>query len=179
MKDRIIRWSERKYSEKQRILVLIPLATLFLALFPLCFWALSNFIDALLHLPRLPLYYSYYICPFLILTGLFFSVWSCFAIFKIGRGTPAPFMPTQRLIVEGPYAYTRNPMVFGIMLFYLGIGILSASPSFIGLVTLFIVSILAYVKLVEEKELEERFGQEYVEYKKRTPFLFPVPSRRS
>jgi len=35
------------------------------------------------------------------------------------------------------------------------------------------VGILIYIKLIEEKELEERFGSEYLEYKKRTPFLIP------
>ena len=31
-----------------------------------------------------------------------------------------------------------------------------------------------YHKLIEEKELELRFGDEYKEYKKVTPFLFPM-----
>jgi len=35
------------------------------------------------------------------------------------------------------------------------------------------VGILIYIKLVEEKELEQRFGVEYLEYKRRTPFLIP------
>jgi protein-S-isoprenylcysteine O-methyltransferase Ste14 len=32
---------------------------------------------------------------------------------------------------------------------------------------------LIYIKLIEEWELQERFGYEYLEYKKRTPFLIP------
>jgi len=35
------------------------------------------------------------------------------------------------------------------------------------------VGILIYIKLFEEKELEERFGPEYLEYKRKTPFLIP------
>jgi protein-S-isoprenylcysteine O-methyltransferase Ste14 len=172
MKDRIVRWSGREYAERQRILALIPLASLFLMVLPICFWILSTFIDNFLNAPYLSIGY---LSLLLIFPGLLFSVWSCVAIFKIGRGTPAPLMPTQRLVVEGPYAYSRNPMTLGIMLFYLGLGLWVGSPSFIGLASLFIISVLAYVKLVEEKELEERFGQEYVEYKRKTPFLFPVP----
>jgi protein-S-isoprenylcysteine O-methyltransferase Ste14 len=30
-----------------------------------------------------------------------------------------------------------------------------------------------YLKLFEEKELEERFGSDYIEYKRKTPFLIP------
>ncbi len=85
-------------------------------------------------------------------------------------------MPTQKLVVEDPYAYCRNPMSFGIMFFYFGIGI--GSLSFIGLVLLFMVLLLAYIKLVEEKRLEERFEQDYIEYKQRTPLFFPIPARK-
>jgi protein-S-isoprenylcysteine O-methyltransferase Ste14 len=33
--------------------------------------------------------------------------------------------------------------------------------------------LLLYVKGIEEKELPQRFGEEYLEYKRRTPFLIP------
>lgn len=75
------------------------------------------------------------------------------------------------------YAHPNaNPMTLGTAMLYLGIGIWIGSLSFIGLTMLFIGLLLAYVKLIEEKELEERFGQEYVEYKRKTPFL--IPKRR-
>ena len=41
-------------------------------------------------------------------------------------------------------------------------------------VALFFLLLLAYLKLVEEKELALRFGQEYLDYKKGTPFLIPI-----
>jgi protein-S-isoprenylcysteine O-methyltransferase Ste14 len=34
--------------------------------------------------------------------------------------------------------------------------------------------LIAYIKLVEEKELEFRFGKEYVDYKNDTPFIIPI-----
>ena len=34
--------------------------------------------------------------------------------------------------------------------------------------------LLVYLKLIEEKELEMRFGQDYLEYKKNTPFILPI-----
>jgi len=39
-------------------------------------------------------------------------------------------------------------------------------------------AIVIYTKLFEEKELEKRFGSEYLEYKKRTPFVIPRLGRR-
>jgi protein-S-isoprenylcysteine O-methyltransferase Ste14 len=34
--------------------------------------------------------------------------------------------------------------------------------------------LIAYIKLIEEKELELRFGKEYLDYKKDTPFIIPI-----
>ena len=41
-------------------------------------------------------------------------------------------------------------------------------------VVLFGLILLTYIKLVEEKELALRFGQEYLDYKKDTPFIIPL-----
>lgn len=56
---------------------------------------------------------------------------------------------------------------------YLGVAIWRGSFSALGLVVAFLIVLVAYLKLVEEKELEARFGKEYVEYRKSTPFLVP------
>jgi protein-S-isoprenylcysteine O-methyltransferase Ste14 len=38
---------------------------------------------------------------------------------------------------------------------------------------LFTPALLAFVKVYEERELEFRFGSSYLEYRSRTPLLFP------
>jgi protein-S-isoprenylcysteine O-methyltransferase Ste14 len=48
---------------------------------------------------------------------------------KIGQGTPAPMMPTRRLLVTGPYHLCRNPMVLGTIIAYLGVVVLTGSLS--------------------------------------------------
>lgn len=45
-----------------------------------------------------------------------------------GRGTPLPLMPTQELLVDGPFRYCRNPMTMEAVLTYLGIGIAAGTP---------------------------------------------------
>jgi protein-S-isoprenylcysteine O-methyltransferase Ste14 len=137
---------------------------------------ISYFIDDLLDLPKLRFFN--FIAIFLIPLGFLLSAWSGWNQFRAGKGTTVT-MPTQKLVIEGPYTYSRNPMSFGILLFYLGIGIWMDSLSFIGLVFIFMVLLVIYIKLVEEKELEERFGEDYIDNKKRTPFLFPVPKKHS
>jgi len=47
------------------------------------------------------------------------------------------------------------------------------------MVFIFSAIILSYIKFIEEKELEQRYGDEYVEYKKRTPFIIPRRTRLS
>jgi protein-S-isoprenylcysteine O-methyltransferase Ste14 len=82
-------------------------------------------------------------------------------------------MPTQKLLIDGPFKQCRNPMTFGTISAYLGVGILAGSVSSIVLVLFIGGLLLTYLKKVEEQELEMRFGEEYVEYKKTTPFFFP------
>jgi protein-S-isoprenylcysteine O-methyltransferase Ste14 len=56
---------------------------------------------------------------------------------------------------------------------YLGVAILFRSIGAVILVLLFAIGLLIYIKRVEEKEMEIRFGQEYLAYKQQTPFLIP------
>ena len=93
---------------------------------------------------------------------------------RFAAGTPLPMAPTQKLLVIGPFKYCRNPMTLGTIMAYSGIAILVGSFTALLFVLLFFLALLAYLKLVEEKELELRFGQEYLDYKKDTPFILPV-----
>ncbi|MCD6425745.1 MAG: isoprenylcysteine carboxylmethyltransferase family protein [Anaerolineales bacterium] len=112
--------------------------------------------------------------------GLIFIVWSIRAQRELGKGTPMPLMATQNLVVQKPYLYCRNPIFFGVINLFFGISILFNSISSLVMVLIFSVIILLYTKLIEEKELETRFGDEYLTYKNRTPFFIPIPkiSRR-
>lgn len=111
----------------------------------------------------------------LILFGLFFTSWAVSRLFSLGRGTPLPFMPTRELVVRPPYSYCRNPMAFGVILYYLGLGLATGSVSVLAFASLFAGGLVVYVKTAEETELERRFGERYVDYKSRTPFLVPKP----
>lgn len=68
-------------------------------------------------------------------------------------------------------------MSLGTILLYLGIAIWIGSPSAFGLTLILAVFLATYNKLIEERELEERFCAEYLKYKQRTPFLLPRPRK--
>jgi protein-S-isoprenylcysteine O-methyltransferase Ste14 len=174
LQEQYERWSKREYSARRRVVALVPLGILFLVALPLLLVVASAFLDRRLRLPRCS-HGSVHglIGVVLAVTGLAFGLWSIRAQFELGRGTPVPVMPTQTLVVQPPYTYCRNPMTLGTFSAYLGVAVGIGSLSAVGLVLLFLALLVAYNKLIEEKELPVRFGAEYLAYKRTTPFLIP------
>lgn len=172
--NRFKKWAQREYSKKQRLVAVIFGGFIFWIVVPSFIIVLSSYIDPWLHLPK---FYYRRINPVIgllfILVGWLFANWTVRVQFSTGKGTPIPLMATQKLIVKKPYHYCRNPMTLGTAIFYVGVAIWLGSISAVGLGLVYPVGILIYIKLIEEKELQERFGYEYLEYKKRTPFLIP------
>ncbi|MBM4446473.1 MAG: isoprenylcysteine carboxylmethyltransferase family protein [Chloroflexi bacterium] len=110
--------------------------------------------------------------------GFLIMFWPVIAFFST-RGTPVPFNPPPKLITSGLYAHIRNPILLGLFIFMLGLGVLLGSLSLIFIFTpLFIVINVLYIKAIEEKEMEKKFGREYLEYKKRVPMFIPWLKKR-
>jgi protein-S-isoprenylcysteine O-methyltransferase Ste14 len=172
--NRYKKWASREYSLNQRLLALIPAGFLFVLIFPYLFVILLPRLDALLHLP-VPYFGPVNIifgCLFIV-TGGIYAFWSILSQLNRASGTPLPMMPTQKLLIDGPFKQCRNPMTFGTITAYLGVGILVGSLSSIVFILVIGGLLLTYLKKFEERELEMRFGQDYVAYKKTTPFFFP------
>ncbi|MHA1670594.1 MAG: methyltransferase family protein [Promethearchaeota archaeon] len=85
--------------------------------------------------------------------------------------------PPTTLIDEGILGRTRNPMYFGILLIYVACIFLSISLISIGI---FLLIFLIYNKMAifEEKILEEKFGNEFRDYKKRVSRWFPKITKK-
>ncbi|WP_167619254.1 methyltransferase family protein [Maribellus sediminis] len=114
------------------------------------------------------------------LVGAVFVIWSNVFLYKIGKGGPtegfgvAISPPTKKLVTTGPYKYSRNPMVFGAYSIYTSIVIvLNSIIGLIFLACLILISVL-YLKRSEEKRLERDFREDYLEYKKKVPMIFPI-----
>ncbi len=155
-------------------IILTPSAALLFYGFIVLSVLASLWVDRWLSFPRFNLsWWSLGLSIFLLLLGWLIGGWPVMAFFRAG-GTPVPFNPPPRLLTTGLYAYVRNPMFLGGFLFLLGLGTLlgSLSLTFIFLPS-FIVLYVFYVKAVEEKEMEKKFGQEYLEYRKRVPMFIP------
>ena len=83
----------------------------------------------------------------------------------------------HRLIAEGPYAHSRNPMYVAWTLVYLGIAIASRTV-WLFLALPAVVLATHGVVLREERTIEERFGDEYREYANRVPRYLSLPDLR-
>ena len=109
----------------------------------------------------------------LVVPGVYFSGITNKLLRSIGKGTNA-FILTKRVVNDDIYKQSRNPMSLGFYLLSLGAAFISGS-TFATLAVAFgiIPSHLIFIKYFEEKELELRFGESYLEYKKNVPFLIP------
>lgn len=102
------------------------------------------------------------------------GLFSSFVMVRDGKGTPLPLDQTNQLVVTGPYRFVRNPMAVA------GIG------QGVAVATMFqSLPILAYavvgavvwhlvVRPIEERDMTMRFGEPYLEYRKRIKCWIPT-----
>ncbi len=115
----------------------------------------------------------------LFISGGIFGIWSIVIQNVIGKGGPVQIgmfdisPKTQNLVVSGPYKYTRNPMLFGACMMYFAFSVYLNSAAALIMVILFMIFMLIFVKLSEEKRLLKDFGKPYEEYRRRTSMFIP------
>ena len=98
--------------------------------------------------------------------GAFFIFWSMYYRIK------GIIVHENKQIVKGPYAIVRHPMYLGWIIG--AIGLASFNNSLIGLIYSFILFlILSRIADYEEEDSRIRIGDEYVDYIKKVPRLFP------
>ena len=177
-------WLDSMRRRKFRsLLAFLPAAFLFLFLIPIlsisvsvsldgCFqWTEVNLKPFLLRIP---------VAAPLLFTGSYLALSSILYLYRIGEGYPwgdaRKSDETKTLVTEGPYRYTRNPMVLGYTLILSSLGILIGSVTMTLIIPSIILTIVSiWIKLKEEPALERRFGEAYLDYKRRVPFLIPKP----
>ena len=105
--------------------------------------------------------------------GMWLAVWTMRLFTQFGDGTPAPWEPTARLVVRGPYRHVRNPMISGVLLVQLAEALVLQSWPLAAWMAFFFAANAVYIPLSEEKGLEKRFGEDYRVYKANVPRLIP------
>ena len=79
--------------------------------------------------------------------------------------TIKPFEASTALVTHGVFAFSRNPMYLSMMLGLLGIFMVLGSLSPLLVLPLFFLIIRTQFIAVEERKLEEAFGEDYRAYK--------------
>lgn len=97
-----------------------------------------------------------------------------FARFALqGRGTPAPVLPTQHLVITGPNRYVRNPIYLALVSIILGQGFVLGNTNLLVYGALFWLACHVFVLVYEEPTLRKTFGAEYNAYCANVPRWLP------
>ena len=91
---------------------------------------------------------------------------------KYGGGGPGLEGAPDRLVSSGPYAYTRNPMYLGHIIFLVGLT-LTLDSFLAAFITIFTAVWFHFRILGDEKKLKEQLGPPYTEYLSRVKRWIP------
>jgi protein-S-isoprenylcysteine O-methyltransferase Ste14 len=158
----------------------------FLGALPVGILRLGGVLDHLLGLPVIPGGSARIaVGGLLAVHGLAWIAWTNWALVRLGCGYPQEafrneLLPaTRKLVVRGPFRYSRNPMVFGGLSALEGLCLAAGSPAGAVLVVPAAALLMAaYLRRWEEPGLVERFGAEYQRYRARVSMIIPGRPRR-
>jgi len=134
---------------------------------------LNRAIDKYFNLPKIPFNLNLIAYP-LIIIGIII-IFSVFYLFiNFGEGTPIPKQltskfATKKLVTNGVFKYSRNPFAIGMLMTLVGFGFYIKSYFMIILTIIIFIGGYLFIVYVEEPDMEQRFGLQYLEYKKKVP----------
>ena len=104
---------------------------------------------------------------FMIISGLIIIL-SAIILFKKYQTTITPLNPSNatKLITDGIYKFSRNPMYLGLLLVLVGISIILNLTGGFFFILLFILYINLFQIIPEENAMVDLFKDEFLEYKK-------------
>ena len=104
--------------------------------------------------------------------GFILRHWSIIVLGKYFR-TTIELEKGQKVIQKGPYKYVRHPSYAGIILFFIGYGLLSENWLSLAVAVCLPTISLVYRIQIEEIALAEGLGAEYTAYQRKTKKLVP------
>jgi protein-S-isoprenylcysteine O-methyltransferase Ste14 len=73
------------------------------------------------------------------------------------------------------YGVIRHPIYAGALRVIIGLALLNGNANALAFIPFILLGMFAWLRLVEEKELIERFGVSYADHRKRVPAFWPRP----
>ncbi|WP_417580503.1 methyltransferase family protein [Pelagibacterium sp.] len=103
----------------------------------------------------------------LVTCGLSLAVWSAFT-FKVAGTHVEPMLPTLKIVTDGPYRISRNPIYLGFLLIFGGVSIGFSLEWGLVAVPILLFVLDRVVVQREEAYLTRKFGAEYTDFLART-----------
>jgi len=111
----------------------------------------------------------------MILAGVLVNLWAD-ALFRRDRVGVCPFSPVPRLIEDGPFRFTRNPMYAGLVLIPVGTSIAAGVPTNLWAPLAYAAWLHVRFVIPEEEFLRAQVGEAYEAYAARIPRWMGVPA---
>ena len=102
----------------------------------------------------------------LLVGGLALIGWSVRTMYRHDT-SPLPEHPTETLVEDGPFGFSRNPIYLGMTMIYTGVTLLLNNLWGIVLLPAVLTAMRRGVIEREEEYLTERFGEPYIDYIRR------------
>lgn len=102
----------------------------------------------------------------LIIFGIIINLWTD-SLFKQKQTTVKPYEIPNIFVVSGPFKLSRHPMYLGMVSILLGAAIFLGSLIAFAFPLIFVMIMERRFIPLEEKNLEKKFGNQYIDYKKR------------
>jgi protein-S-isoprenylcysteine O-methyltransferase Ste14 len=78
----------------------------------------------------------------------------------------------HQLVTHGPYRWVRHPLYTAATIVFLALGLVAANAFILGMAVLLFAAVAMFVVPREEERLVNKFGEAYLEYRRRAgPFL--------
>ncbi len=105
------------------------------------------------------------------------EAWRLTGVAAAGCTTRRRSREVQRLVTYGPFAWSRNPLYNGNFFIWMGFAVISGVFWFLPIAIILFGVEYSLIVRFEEGVLESTFGEEYLDYKSRTPRWLPRPPR--
>ena len=104
----------------------------------------------------------------LICTGFLIRAWATYFFYK-NHMRVIVTTAQETLLTSGPYRYSRNPLYLGGNVFiFFGAGFLLGSPAAFAITAIHLPFVELFIRR-EERQLKQRFGDEWVRYSRSVP----------
>ena len=126
-----------------------------------CIWLLSRYVPIF----HIDITFKAIVSVVIICIGVLVGVLAVSSFIRL-RTTVDPRYPEKasKLVVNGIYRYSRNPMYLAIVLVLFGISIYLGALSSLLILFLFVVYINRFQIVPEEQMLTQKFGEQYIQY---------------